>query len=160
MRSPDGVRIIAVFEALKGIVVVVVGLGVLALIDPTMQDVGEQVVQHTHLNPAHHYPRILVDAIDKVDDTQLALLAGLALAYSLLRFVEAYGLWHRRRWAQWIAVASGGIYLPAEIYELSTGLTLVKVGAFAVNIGIVTYMVHILSGSRRAPQLPDRPSSP
>lgn len=40
-----------------------------------------------------------------------------------MRFVEAYGLWRERRWANWLAAISEGIYLPVEIYELFARVT-------------------------------------
>ena len=67
----------------------------------------------------------------------LVLLAAGALAYATVRFVEAYGLWRERVWAEWFAVASSGIYLPIEVWELAKGITWPRVLLFAVNLAIV-----------------------
>ncbi|MCZ7627423.1 MAG: DUF2127 domain-containing protein [Candidatus Methylomirabilis sp.] len=48
----------------------------------------------------------------------------MAAGYASVRFVEAYGLWLERRWAEWFAAVSGGIYIPFEIYELLYGESL------------------------------------
>jgi len=77
------------------------------------------------------------------------VLAALALTYSCVRFIEAYGLWHNRTWAKWFAALSGGIYVPFELYELYLGVNGVKAVALVLNVAVVAYMVRSLrSGSR------------
>jgi len=75
-------------------------------------------------------------------DVQLWLLVLLAVVYSTVRFVEAYGLWHSRRWAEWFALIAGAIYMPVEIYELSRGVSPIKVGALAINVLIICTCIH------------------
>ena len=75
-------------------------------------------------------------------------MAAFAMTYSALRFLEAYGLWYARSWAEWLAVASGMIYLPFEIYELSAGVTAIKLMTFTLNTLVVLYMGHVLWISR------------
>ena len=141
--SVRGLHTIAIFEAAKGALVLVVGLGLLSFVHRHAQNVGEEIVRRFHLNLAHHYPRIFLDATTHIDDAHLRLLAAAALLYSALRFVEAYGLWRRRAWAEWLAIVSGGIYLPLELYELIERVTVVKAAVFLVNAGIVAYLVYV-----------------
>ena len=141
--SARSLRIIAAFEAAKGALVLVVGLGLLSFVHRYAQNVGEEIVRRFHLNLAHHYPHIFLDAAAHIDDAHLRLLALAALLYSTLRFVEAYGLWRMRAWAEWLAIISGGVYLPAEIYELAEHATVVKAVVFIINAGIVAYLVYV-----------------
>src|SRR5947207_11079087 len=113
-----GVRAVAFFEALKGTLVLVAGFGLLSLVHRDLEDLAERLVQHSHLNPASHYPRVFIEAAARTSDARLRTLAALAFAYSCVRFVEAYGLWKMRAWAEWFAIISGGLYLPVELYEL------------------------------------------
>jgi uncharacterized membrane protein (DUF2068 family) len=101
-------------------------------------------VQRTHLNPARHFPRIFIELANNLSDAQLWALAALALVYSLVRFAEAYGLWFERRWGEWIAALSGGIYVPFEIYELSVRFSTLKVTALILNALVVAYMCFLL----------------
>jgi uncharacterized membrane protein (DUF2068 family) len=149
MRSSSGVRVVAGIEALKGLLVLAAGFGVLALVHHPAQAVAERLVQRLHLNPAHHYPRVFLDALGGVTDTQLRWLAAGAGAYALVRFIEAYGLWRARRWAEWFAVVSGGIYVPFELYELTQGVTGLKLAALGINLAIVGYLARVLA--RRSP---------
>ena len=59
------------------------------------------------------------------------------------RFIEAYGLWHMRVWAEWFALLSGGIYLPWEILELIERPTRLHWALFLSNVVIVSYMLYI-----------------
>jgi uncharacterized membrane protein (DUF2068 family) len=91
MRSSSTVRAVALFEAAKGALVLLAGFGSLSLIDHDAQRLAEQLVGHLHLNPAKHYPRIFIDTAAHLTDARLWLVATLAAAYGLVRFVEACG---------------------------------------------------------------------
>lgn len=111
-----GVQAIALFEALKGLLVILVSFGLFR---------APEIIEHLHLklNPA---------------DIRWLLLG--AAAYSSLRFTEAYGLWHQRRWATWIAVISTAIYLPAEFYHLAREFSWVKIAITVFNLALVFYL--------------------
>ena len=144
MRLLNTLRAVALFEASKGALVLLTGLGALSLIHHDVQRFAEQLVGHLHLNPAKHIPQIFIAAAANITDARLWVLAVLAASYGLLRLVEAYGLWHERRWAEWLAAISGGIYIPFEIYELFQGDTWLSAGALVVNILVVVLMIGAL----------------
>ncbi len=149
MTSSSGIRIVAAFEAAKGVLVLLVGFGLLALVHHDAQAMAEQLVERFHLNPASRYPRIFIHAAGAVTDARLWLLACAALGYAAARIIEAYGLWRERRWAEWFAVATGGIYMPIELYELFHGVTWAKVSLLVVNTAIVAYMSYALWQTRQ-----------
>ncbi len=149
MKLTDGLRAVAVYEAAKGTLVLVAGLGLLSLMQQDLQYFAEQLVEHLHLNPARGYPRIFIDAAANVTDARLWLFAGFALAYAAIRWIEAYGLWLGRRWAEWFAIASGAIYVPAEAYGLLRGITWMKLLLLTANVCIVAYLIYVLWRSRR-----------
>ena len=140
--SATGLHVVAIFEASKGVLVLLVGLGLLSLVHHSAQNAGEKIVERFHLNPAHEHPRILIYAATHLDNSHLRLLAVAALLYSTMRFIEAYGLWRMRGWAEWFAIVSGGVYLPLELYELIHRATAVKAMVFVVNAVIVAYLVY------------------
>lgn len=142
------VRAVAVLEAAKGLVVLLAGLGLLALVHRDVQEFAERLVAHAHLNPASRYPRIFLDFAGKVTDTRLMLLAAGALGYSLVRFAEAYGLWRERAWAEWLAAGAGAIYLPFEVLEFLERRSWPGAAVFAVNLLIVAIMLHAISRRR------------
>lgn len=141
---PGSVRAVALLEAAKGTLVILAGFGALSLIHRDVQRFAERLVAHLHLNPAKHYPQIFLDAAAHLTDARLWMLAAFAATYGLVRFVEAWGLWLGRRWAEWLAAVSGAIYVPFELYELFHRVTWISLGALAVNLLVVGLMIHAL----------------
>lgn len=142
-RARRGVRSIAIFEAIKGLLVLLVGFGLLHFLHHDIQSTAEELVRHSHLNPARHYPQIFLEAMRHTDDSRLWFLASMAFVYSGARLIEAWGLWHIRTWAEWFAIVSGGIYVPIEIYEIVKRLTVLRVIVLAVNAFIVIYLIRL-----------------
>ena len=71
-------------------------------------------------------------------------MAVAAAMYSVVRLVEAVGLWLRKSWAEWFAVLTGGMYIPIEIFEVVRGVTWPKVTVLIINLGVVFYLGFIL----------------
>lgn len=136
-----GVRAIALFEGLKGALVLLAGFGLLSLLHRDLQTMAEDLVRHSHLNPAHHYPRVFIEAAAHTNDARLRSLAALAFLYASVRFVEAYGLWRTRVWAEWFAILSGALYVPIEVYELCKRPTWLRAAILLTNLLIVSYLV-------------------
>ena len=142
MRFSGALRTVAVIEAAKGALVLLAGFGLLSLIHHDAQLFAERLVAHAHLNPSAHYPHIFVDAASRLTDARILLLAAGAATYSVVRLVEAYGLWHARRWAEWFAALSGAIYIPFELFALYEHATWLSLGAFLLNAAIVIFMLY------------------
>jgi uncharacterized membrane protein (DUF2068 family) len=137
-------RAVAVFEAAKGALVLLAGFGVLRLLHSDTHALAIRLIEHLHLDPTKKLPHLFINAASRLTDVHLWLLALLALVYATARFIEAYGLWNGRRWAEWFALVSGAIYLPFEIYELTRGVEAIKVGALVINILVIIYMAFML----------------
>ncbi len=143
-----GIRTVAVLESLKGVLVLLAGFGIFALIHRDVQVAAERIVRHFHLNPASRTPRIFLDLAGHMSDRRLWVLAFFACSYAAVRLTEAYGLWRGRRWAEWLAAVSSGIYIPIELYELANGITVIKTATLAVNTVILIVMLSALRGVR------------
>jgi len=147
-HSKGGLRVVAIFEVTKGLLVLFAGFELLAFIHKDLHLAAEQLVRHLHINPARHYPRIFIDAANHLNDVQLWVMASSALLYSIVRFVEAFGLWKQRQWAEWFALLTGGMYIPIELFEIMRGVTWPKATVLTVNAAIVIYMAYVLYRSR------------
>jgi len=126
-------------------------LGLLSLLHRDIQAVAERLVQHSHLNPAHHYPQIFIEAAGRMNDSRLVGLALLAFLYSAVRFAEAYGLWHMRTWAEWLAIVTGSAYVPIEVYEMGRRPSWMRGFVLLTNVLIVVYLVRVRVASRHGP---------
>jgi uncharacterized membrane protein (DUF2068 family) len=79
----------------------------------------------------------------KLTDARLATILLAATSYATVRFIEGWGLWHRRVWAEWFALLSGALYLPWEILRITERPDWERVGVLVINIGIILYMLLI-----------------
>ena len=148
--APRGaIRAVALFELFKGVVALLAATGLLAAMHKDLGALGILLVEHTHLNPAARYPQIFLEALARLDQPRLLLIAGGALAYSTLRFVEAYGLFRERGWAEWLAALGGGIYVPIEIVELVRKPSAFGFAFFVANAAVVAVMAWALVQRRR-----------
>lgn len=146
-----GVRVIAVLEAAKSLMILATGFGLFALVHHDAEAVAMSIVKHLHVNPASKYPQIFLQASRHITDGNLRMLALLAFFDSILRGIEAAGLWLERDWGKWLGVVSGAIYIPFEIYELFHHATGFKLAAFVINLVIVAYLGYLLRQSLRQP---------
>ncbi len=148
-NTPTGLKAAAFFEALKGLLVILAGVGLLSLLHRDAEAFAKSLVIHLHMNPARHYPSIFIDAAGRLTDARLWLLAAGAFGYSSLRLAEAYGLWRAMPWAEWVGIVSGGIYLPVEVVELIRRPTVLKAGLLTANALLVVYLSVIRYRSSR-----------
>ena len=120
------------------------GFELLSFIHKDIHEAAMRLVEHVHLNPASHYPRIFLDLTGRINDTKLWSMAIAAAMYSTVRLVEAVGLWLRKGWAEWFAILTGGMYIPIEIFEVARSVTWPRVAVLVVNVGVVSYLLFVL----------------
>ena len=141
-------RAVASFELSKGILVLLAGLCAILLVHKDAWVIAESILALLHINTDRHSAQVFLDFADDLTDARLWAAARLAFVYSALRFVEAYGLWRQRTWAEWVAFGSGTLLIPLEIRELFRGVTLLRSGVFIGNLIIVFYMLYLLRSGR------------
>ncbi len=132
-------RIVAIFEVFKGILVLVAAGALYRLLHPDAQRVVEVLVRHFHLNPANRYPRIFLQAVNHLTNVRLLALSLGAMVYAAVRFTEAYGLWRGRNWARVLGLAGAAVYVPLELIELARRLS--WAGSAVLLINLLTLVV-------------------
>ena len=145
----EGLRAVAVFEALKGALALLAAGGLFYFIPHDLRHVAIELVGRLHLNAGKRYPNVFLRILEDTSNAQLWSVAALVVAYAIVRFTEAYGLWRGRAWAEWLAAGSGAIYVPFELYELSRGVSWIKIVALALNVAIVAFMALALRRRNR-----------
>ena len=150
-RSRTALRTVAAFEAAKGALVIVAGIGALSLVHHDVRATAEEIIEALGFNPAGHYPAIFLDAAARVHDRQLLMLGAGAVVYAAVRLAEAYGLWRDRAWAEWLGAVGGGLYLPFEVYEIVQHASAARFALFAMNLFIVGFLAWRI-GARRSDQ--------
>ena len=141
-------RAVALLEFLKGVAVLLLGFGVLSMLHHDAWVVAGDFLDFLHVNPGARFAQVFLDLADRLNDVHLWQIAVVGATYCTLRLVEAFGLWKARAWAEWLAFASGAIYLPFELYELARKATPIRAAILSINVVIVLYMLYLRTWGR------------
>ncbi len=137
-----GLRTVAVIEATKGVLAMVAAFGFIIVLrrDVDLENAAENLLYFLHIDPDRRLSQAFLDAAGKVMDARIGTVLAIALAYAILRFIEAYGLWKIRAWAEWLAIVSGCIYLPFEIYKVIQRPNPFHWAILGINVVVVLYI--------------------
>lgn len=138
-QASNAIKAVAGYEIIKGLGALAVAIAVL-LWHERLPHIVARIVQTLHRvfgnffvqpldNLGHHADRI----------SQNWLMAfWFIIGYTLLRFVEAYGLYKDRTWAYWYSVLGYGIFIPVELYAIISGpFELFTLLTFLLNVVVV-----------------------
>lgn len=139
-HRPPGLLSIVVFKLGKGIVFLTLAFGLWSLMDNNLPADWRQLLQQLHLDPEQRFWADISARVAKITPDNLAWLGSSSFIYGLLSASEALGLFWRRRWAGWLALAEGAFFIPIEIFELSHGFTWGLAIILLVNVMIVVYL--------------------
>jgi uncharacterized membrane protein (DUF2068 family) len=155
-----GLRTVAVFEALKGVLALASAYFLTVMIrrDVDFEEAAEHILFSLHINPSRHWSQEFLHAADKISGVNLAMISAIAITYAALRFAEGYGLWKQRAWAEWLAIISGCAYLPFEIYKVIRRPNELHWAILGINILVVLYIAwvrwdEITAARQRAPAI-------
>jgi uncharacterized membrane protein (DUF2068 family) len=84
--------------------------------------------------------RLIQQALTARHSTLLLVALGV-LAYGILELVEAYGLWFKKRWGEYVAVVATALFIPLEIHEIMVKVSWLRVGALIINLFAVAYIL-------------------
>jgi uncharacterized membrane protein (DUF2068 family) len=93
-----------------------------------------------------------------LSNADLVAVGVVVSAYAVLEAVEMVGLWLARRWAEYLTFVATALFIPLEVYELTTSVDVLKLVTFAFNVAIATYLLWAkrlfgLRGGRRAEEV-------
>ena len=66
--SVRGLRAVAMFEALKGVIVLLLGLGILGLLHKDVEAAAESLLMHLHINPDRRLSHAFINAATHMTD--------------------------------------------------------------------------------------------
>jgi uncharacterized membrane protein (DUF2068 family) len=132
---------IAAERALRTILLLAVGI--VLLTHPHTDWAGEitHLTRTLGLDPNGNWAQRIVRKVRKITPHENTVFGVVALAYAVLEGTEAYGLWRRRRWGEWLTVLATSLLLIPEIWELTKSVTPLKLGGLIVNLLVVAYLL-------------------
>jgi uncharacterized membrane protein (DUF2068 family) len=133
-QAHPGLHAIAIFEAIKGLLALIAASGLEILGPAPLQRWLHELTNSFQLDP---HDGAIEWASRAINPDSVHLAAAIGLAYALLRFVEAWGLWRVRTWASWLGCISAAVYLPLDLYALFKHPGWLSVTVLAVNLIVV-----------------------
>jgi uncharacterized membrane protein (DUF2068 family) len=147
-HPPLVLRTIAVFEVVKGLLALAAACGIISLRHTDLHAATVAFLLRHGIDPERHYTRLFIESVAKATNHHVGEIAALGLVYALIRLAEGYGLWQCKRWAEWFAVISAGIYLPLEFQHFARRATLLNASVIFFNLVIVLYLARMLNRQR------------
>lgn len=140
-----GLRTVAIIEALKGVLALVIGFAFVEILrrDVDLQEAALNLLSFLHVDPERRIALALVHGAERMSEASVMNVVLIVLLYASLRFLESYGLWRQRVWAEWLAIVSGAIYLPIELRALIRHPTAIHWAILLINIVIVLYIAYV-----------------
>ncbi|CUQ65787.1 DUF2127 domain-containing protein [Candidatus Nitrospira inopinata] len=136
-----GLAVIALFKVVKGLLLLMVGLGLLELMHADLATLFSRLIEALHLNADSRIIHALVLRIDALQPHSVLVASLVSLGYAGLFLVEGIGLWFERSWAAYLTVVSTSLLVPFEVYEVIERVSILRVGVLLLNLLIVLYLV-------------------
>jgi len=144
-----GLRLIAVFKLVKGLLLLAVGVGALKLLHKDVGEVALRWVNVLRVDPDNRFIHKLLVKLWFVDDRTLERVSAGTFIYAGLLLTEGTGLWLAKPWAKYLTIVLTASLLPLEVYELVKHFSWTKVLVIAVNVAVVWYLVARLRSELR-----------
>jgi uncharacterized membrane protein (DUF2068 family) len=144
-----GLRVIAVFKLLKGLLLLAVGIGAINLLHKDISDLAVRWTTAIRVDPDNRLIHGLIMKLGLVDDRKLEELSVGSFFYAALLLTEGVGLWLKKRWAEYFTIITTCSLIPLEIYEIARRLTITRIVVLLVNIVIVWYLFRELRKDHR-----------
>jgi uncharacterized membrane protein (DUF2068 family) len=132
---------IAAERALRTLVLLSVGIALVSHPHANWASDIAHLAQRLGLDPKDNWIQRIMNDVGKLHAHQDLVFGLAAIGYGVLEGAEAYGLFTRRRWGEWLTVVATSLLFVPEVWELTKSATALKVAAVAVNAAIVGYLV-------------------
>ncbi|KAB2960566.1 MAG: DUF2127 domain-containing protein [Candidatus Methylomirabilis oxygeniifera] len=140
--SKDGaLRTIIALKALGGVLFLLIGLGVFALVNRDVAVLAEELADSLGIDSDNHYLLRSLEWLIGISPKQIIAVGFVTLLYSTLLLTMAWGLHLGRVWADWLTIGATGLFIPVELYEVVRSLRLTYSVVLAINIFIVWYLI-------------------
>lgn len=138
-RAPT-LYIIITIKLLKGVLLLLLALGVYSLSDNDLPEEFRQLLLFLHLDPEKKFFVNLAVTIGGISEAKMVWLSVGTVLYSLFSLVEGVGLIFRVPWAVWLAIGESAFFIPIEIYELMRRPSTAVLIVLVLNVFIVWYL--------------------
>jgi uncharacterized membrane protein (DUF2068 family) len=152
--------VIGVMKLLKGLALLIAGIGVLSLLHRDAAETVRHWVEYIRIDPHDRLIDHFLEKIAGVSHRTLRRLGVGTLLYSTVFCTEGVGLLTGQHWAEYMTAGVTASFLPIEAYEVIVHPSAVKAVVILLNVAIVAYLVWEIRKERAlrhaAPSAPEQ----
>jgi uncharacterized membrane protein (DUF2068 family) len=148
-KSPATLLAIALFKLLKGVLLIIVGIGALKLLHRDVAETVSRWINVLRVDPDNRLIHSALTRIVSVTPKQLETASVGTFFYAALLITEGTGLLLRKLWAEYFTIISTAGLIPLEVYEIHRHMTAAKILVLLVNVAIVIYLIARVRRTRR-----------
>jgi uncharacterized membrane protein (DUF2068 family) len=142
-RHGVGLRVIAIYEAVKTLGLILVAITAFHLNRTQNFDHLMHWLEHLSLADTDGLRWKLVNLLQQMGPSKFVAIGAVALAYAVIFGIEGIGLWLGKHWAEWFTVIATGSLIPLELYETLHRFGWLKLATLVGNVAIIVYLVRI-----------------
>jgi uncharacterized membrane protein (DUF2068 family) len=139
---------IAIFKLVKGVLLLIVGIGALSLIHKDVAETVAQWVDLIRVDPDNRHIHGFLVKLELVDARKLEEISAGTFFYAALLLTEGAGLLLKKRWAEYFTIIVTGSFIPMEAYELVRHPSIGKTLLLIFNVVVVWYLINRLKHHR------------
>ncbi len=140
LKKEKFLKFIILYKMLAGLSQFMLALWVLSFIDDDIGEWANDLALKLGLDTEASHIMYLVDKAGEVSDTAVVGVAAMLFMFTMIAFIEAWGLHLRRRWAEWLTVGVTASFIPLELYDAITRMSKGMVIILIINCSIVYYL--------------------
>lgn len=145
MRGETGLALIIAWKAVKAVILLVAGIGLLVSLGSGLTPLIERIADVTHVAP---------DLLESRLTRRNVTLGGLGLiGVAAFNVMEAVVLYSRKPWGEWLVVLATSSLIPIEIWRIVEAPHAVRIATLLVNLLIVWYLARRLRRHRPVEKL-------
>ncbi len=133
---------------MKGCLLLALAIGLLQLLHQDIAHTLTRIANALKVDPNNRYLTDLLARSRLISDNNIGVVSGLTFAYSALFFVEGFGLYFEKVWAEFLTIIVTSAFIPLELFEIALHPNIWKVATLFINITIVAYLVWIIRKQR------------
>jgi uncharacterized membrane protein (DUF2068 family) len=135
------VAFIAAFTVLRGLLLLLIGLGLLKLVHAEIATLFSLLIETLHLNADSRTLHALVLKVDALQPHSVLVMGAISLSYAGLFLIEGVRLWLEVWWAAYLTVILTSLLLSFELYEVLQQVSALRIGVLLLNLVIVDYRI-------------------
>ena len=135
---------IAGYNVAKGMLFLVVGLGLLKLLNRDVDEIVGGWIESAGFSLEHAWVVALLKRLDVITSWELWALSGEAFLLAAVFFTEGIVLFYLQKWAEYLTVVVTASFVPFEVFEVLKKFGPIKAMVLVINLVILFILVRVL----------------